>query len=106
LVSHETADGQVVTEWVTALRMSPPLESEDIIDEEELTAAAIAQAFDAYGQYHEEVATDDVDRVELLSRIGRAIADVRGATVGAGAVSKANGRTHVCLWLAAEPDPS
>jgi hypothetical protein len=106
LVSHESDDGQVVTEWVTALRMSPHVEpADDVADEQELTAMAIAQAFDVYGQYHEEVPADDADRVELLGRIGSAIADARGATVGAGAVSKANGRMHVCLWLATEPEP-
>lgn len=85
-------------QWVTAL----PLPRSHT-DEDEDTRRAIAAGFDAYGQYHEVVVEADVERVELVGRLGREVACSLGRTLGTSAVRQPGGEIRICLWLSTDP---
>ncbi|WP_322938411.1 hypothetical protein [Nocardioides bizhenqiangii] len=78
-------------------------------DAEERTRSVIAQAFDRYRQYHETLAPDELERVEMLGRLGREVASELGGEVSSAAVPQRDGLVRVCLWYAAAaplPEPA
>ena len=78
-------------------------------DAEERTRSVIDRAFHQYRQYHETVAPDELERVEMLGRLGREVARELGGEVSTAAVPQRDGLVRVCLWYAATaplPEPA
>lgn len=76
-------------------------------DGDERIRSVIARAFDRYRQYHETLSPDELERIEMLGRLGREVAGELGGEVSSAAVPQRDGLVRVCLWFtAAAPVPA
>ena len=111
LVGREVA-GKVVGRWVAALPVTPqlPVREPDPwtagpsgATDDDLLRRAIVEAFREHGQYHEIAEPDDVERFDLVKRVGNDVEHALGLAVGKAAVRQKDGLVRICLWLTSDP---